>query len=215
MVQKSSVGVGLSLGFVACSSGPTQEEIRALVKAEVAEALVLTKQGPVGPQGGRGPQGERGPAGPTGEQGSLGPQGGRGPQGPIGPTGPAGEQGPEGPAGERGFVGPQGPVGTVALSARDQARLRALESTLTALERQIADLEGDFVKRSILDTAVYESLNLGQLSGCLDDIERGISRLSRWSHDHSIRISEYSRYSQSGSESASFVSVSCFGIVGP
>lgn len=222
--------VGLSLGFVACSSGPTQEEIRALVeaevaeglisaqeeirvlvKAEVAEALVLTKQGPPA-QGGRGPQGELGPAGPTGEQGTQGPQGEGGLQGSIGPTGPTGEQGPQGPAGERGLVGPQGPLGTVTFSPQEQVRLRALESALTVLERQMAGLEDDFIKRGILDVGLYGSLNLSRLRGCLTDIDSAISRLGGWRHDH--RISSIGSFYTVSSESPPFVSVFCSRIVG-
>ena len=58
-----------------------------MVKAEVAEAIVLAKQGPAGPPGGSGPQGKPGPAGPTGGQGPQGLKGGRGGVGPRGPVG--------------------------------------------------------------------------------------------------------------------------------
>jgi hypothetical protein len=55
-----------------------------------------------------------GPAGPQGLQGPAGPVGMQGPQGPIGfpgANGAAGPAGPQGPQGVLGAVGPQGPAG--------------------------------------------------------------------------------------------------------
>ncbi|MBI4297123.1 MAG: collagen-like protein [Chloroflexi bacterium] len=73
----------------ACQSKPSEEELRALVAAEVKTQLASVKQGPPGPQGPRGPAGERGLAGPPGEQGPTGPVGAQGPVGPQGSPGPS------------------------------------------------------------------------------------------------------------------------------
>ena len=102
----------LSLGFVACESGLTEEEVRAIVKAEVATAIAEVKVGPSGPKGEPGPQGEPGI------------------QGTPGVAGLNAERGIQGLRGERGPAGPQGPVGSVTLSFLDESRIRSLESDL-------------------------------------------------------------------------------------
>ena len=104
--------------FAAC--GPSDEELAALVEAEVERQVALIPpapqgdlgpegaQGPGGPQGVQGPQGDVGPQGPQGLTGPQGPQGATGPQGRVGPAGPVGVQGPQ------GDTGPQGPAGSSA-----------------------------------------------------------------------------------------------------
>ena len=42
------LAVALTLTLAACSSGPTEEEIRAMVRTEVAAAVAEVKQGPPG-----------------------------------------------------------------------------------------------------------------------------------------------------------------------
>lgn len=95
--------IGTSTSALACTFGPTEEEIRAIVRVEVAAAIAEIKEGPPGPPG------------------EIGPKG------PAGPTGPRGERGARGLAGERGPDGMQGPAGAASLSTKDEARLRALE----------------------------------------------------------------------------------------
>ena len=73
--------------LLAC--GPDTDEIRKIVKAEIAKIEV-----PPGEQGPQGPPGVQGPQGPPGVQGAQGEQG---PAGLQGRTGPAGPQGPAGP----------------------------------------------------------------------------------------------------------------------
>ena len=126
----------LVLSLVACYSGPTENEIRAMIQEEIV-ATDTGAQGPVGPQG---PQGEPGSAGSTVEEiramiqeeivaTDTGAQGPVGPQGPQGEPGSAGStveeiramiqeeivatntalRGPAGPQGDPGPAGPQGP----------------------------------------------------------------------------------------------------------
>jgi len=85
-----------------------------------------------------------------------------------------------------------------------------LETNLTALQSVLADVEENFVRRGRESGFGYKNLKLHRLKECLDDIDSAISQLSGWSHDHSIREG----YSQSDSESAPYVSVSCSRIVG-
>ena len=165
----------VSVSLVACSSGPTEEEIRAIVEAEVATAIAQVKQGPLGPQGEIGPPGPAGLQGPRGEQGSVGSTGERG---LLGSQGPAGPLGPEGPAGERGPVGLQGPTGFVTLSTLDQAQLSALESDMAALESDMRGLDDDFIKRGFLDLGLYNSLDLWKLKNCLDDLEDAVDDIA-------------------------------------
>ena len=188
-----SILVVLAMGLGACSSGPSEEEIRAIVRAEVSAAIGNLEQGPQGergPAGSAGPRGEQGPVGPRGPSGGKGPQGNAGPEGPqgtqgvpgcvgeqgsqgqdgpAGQRGPAGEPGLQGEPGRRGPVGPrgaQGPPGT--LSAQDERRVAALE-----------DAADDFVKKSALDFGFYDSLNLNGLSRCLDDLEDAVTEIAR------------------------------------
>ena len=105
------------LGMLA-ACGPSDEELAALVEAEVAKQVALVPpapqgetgpdgaEGPQGPQGVQGPQGAVGPQGPQGLTGPQGPQGATGPQGRVGPTGPVGVQGPKGETGPQGAAGP-------------------------------------------------------------------------------------------------------------
>ena len=79
------LAVALPIAVSACTSGPSDTEIAAMVQAEVAAALAEFTQGPPGREG---------PAGPPG---SAGPEGPRGPDGERGGSGPPGPQGPEGP----------------------------------------------------------------------------------------------------------------------
>ena len=104
--------------LVAC--GPSDEELAALVAAEVERQVALIPPapqggtGPEGPQGPQGVEGTQGPIGPQGPQGETGPQGAEGPQGltgPQGPQGPKGEQGDQGAAGAQGPEGPRGEPG--------------------------------------------------------------------------------------------------------
>ena len=92
-----------ALFTVAC--GPTDEELAALVAAEVERQVALV---PPAPQGDTGPEGPQGPQGAEGSQGLTGPQG---PQGLLGPRGPQGATGPQGSRGDTGRTGPQGPRG--------------------------------------------------------------------------------------------------------
>ena len=85
---------------VAC--GPSDDELAALIEAEVARQMALVPPAP---------QGEVGPEGPQGLQGVEGPQGLVGPQGPQGLTGPLVVAGPQGRAGPDGSVGLRGPEG--------------------------------------------------------------------------------------------------------
>ncbi len=111
--------------LVAC--GPTDEEVREMVRVEVAK--ISAPAGPEGPpgetgdqgpqgvpglEGGQGPQGTQGPVGSEGSQGERGVQGERGQAGPPGPPGaqgPKGDRGPAGAPGTQGIPGPQGPAG--------------------------------------------------------------------------------------------------------
>ena len=104
----------LILGMSA-ACGPSDEELAALVEAEVGKQVALIppapqgKTGPdgaEGPQGVQGPQGAVGPQGPQGLTGPQGPQGATGPQGRVGPAGPVGVQGPKGETGPQGAAGP-------------------------------------------------------------------------------------------------------------
>ena len=81
--------VVVPVALTACTSGPSEGEIRAMIQAELAAAVAEVKEGPVGPQGPVGSPGPEGPEGPPGPQGETGPQGPRGPQGLPGPE-PAG-----------------------------------------------------------------------------------------------------------------------------
>ena len=75
--------IATGLSVLAC--GPTSEDIRQVVRAEIAS--VQLPEGPSGPQG---PPGEMGPQGPLGERGERGPRGDRGEAGATGPQGPPG-----------------------------------------------------------------------------------------------------------------------------
>ena len=70
--------------------------------------LLVSLNGPAGPQG---LTGATGPAGATGAVGPTGPVGLTGPAGTAGATGAVGPIGATGPAGATGAVGPAGPVG--------------------------------------------------------------------------------------------------------
>lgn len=142
------------IALVACSSGPTDEEIRAIVRAEVQAAIAEVKQGPPG---------EQGPP-PSEQQLNIlittwflarketfrGPQGLRGEQGP------------------QGVPGPQGIPGTAELSVRDKARLNKVDSLEYALygsqdvlSRSVNDiggLEGGIARiHNVLDALVDEA----------------------------------------------------------
>ena len=99
--------------FVAC--GQSDEELTALVEAEVSRHVALippAPQGEVGPEGPQGPQGVEGPQGLVGPQGPQGRAGPQGPQGVAGPPGLQGEVGPQGAPGPRGATGPRGSQGS-------------------------------------------------------------------------------------------------------
>lgn len=109
---------------VTATCGPSDEEMAALVAAEVERQVALVPpapqgeqgpQGAQGPQGVEGPQGAVGPQGPQGLAGPQGPQGATGPQGRVGPAGPIGLQGPKGDTGPAGAPGAAGPQGTAQI----------------------------------------------------------------------------------------------------
>lgn len=81
---------------VSAACGPSDEELAALVEAEVAKQVALIPPAPQGEVGAEGAEGPQGPQGVQGPQGAIGPQG---PQGLTGPQGPKGETGPQGAAG--------------------------------------------------------------------------------------------------------------------
>ena len=94
--------------------GPTDEELAALIAAEVERQVALIPPAPQGDTGPKGPQGSQGVQGPKGLIGPQGPQGETGPlgaEGPQGLTGPQGSQGPKGEQGDQGTDGAQGPEG--------------------------------------------------------------------------------------------------------
>ncbi|MCY4623783.1 MAG: hypothetical protein OXC99_02070 [Chloroflexi bacterium] len=114
----------LLIVVAAGACGPSEEELAALVAAEVERQVALVppapqgdqgEQGPQGPQGVEGPQGAVGPVGPQGLTGPQGPQGATGPQGRVGPAGPIGLQGPKGDPGAAGPAGATGPQGTAQI----------------------------------------------------------------------------------------------------
>lgn len=135
------LAVGVALLMMACSTGPSRDEIRAMVVDEVATAIARVEGGPLTPSAGRKVDRTVGPSTPAGDletesqPGQQGPselthediraiirdeeakavaqlkQGPPGPRGERGPVGPRGEPGPEGPTGEPGAAGPQGEHG--------------------------------------------------------------------------------------------------------
>lgn len=116
----SAVTVATVLLFVITMTGacgPSDEELTALVAAEVERQVALVPPAPEGPEGDQGPQGpqgvegSQGAVGPTGPQGLTGPQGPQGATGPQGRVGPAGSLGVQGPKGDPGLQGPSGPAG--------------------------------------------------------------------------------------------------------
>ena len=129
------LAVAGSLVLTACNSlGPTEAEIREMVREEVAAAITGVTQGPTG---------ETGPA-PGDEQltglinsaitarlGEL-----TGPQGEAGPQGDPGPQGEPGPAGATGPQGPSGAAGTSGGAAVDETRLQAIEAELVRLAEE-------------------------------------------------------------------------------
>ena len=70
-----------------CTSGPSEDELRSLIREEIQSSVV---QGLTGPEGVPGPEGQRGLEGPEGSQGT------RGPEGRTGPFGTEGTQGIQG-----------------------------------------------------------------------------------------------------------------------
>ena len=189
-----TIATVLVLSLVACYSGPTENEIRAMIQEEIA-ATDTGAQGPVGPQG---PQGEPGSAGstveeiramiqeeivatntalrgPTGPQGAPGPAGSQGLRGEPGPTGPQGPQGAPGPAGSQGLRGEPGPTGPQGpQGAPGPAGSQGLRGELGSAE----DI-GQFVERSALDIGVSKSLNLSRLESCIEDLENSVENIAR------------------------------------
>lgn len=102
---------------LSASCGPSDEELAAMVAAEVERQVALVPPAPQGDRGPDGPQGPQGVEGPQGLVGPVGPQGLTGPQGPQGATGPQGRVGPagsvgvQGPKGDPGLQGPPGQAG--------------------------------------------------------------------------------------------------------
>jgi hypothetical protein len=158
----------LVLLFLACS--PPDEELRALVRAELAAAVAEVKQGPPGP---------------------VGPSGPQGPQGTLGPQGPRGEPGPQGLRGIQGPPGPE-PLGLSALRS-DLASLRADLDTLEAAIRCEAGGSGRFcasLLHGFRGNTLDERLDL--LEANMDILAGNISKLATsidqwWSHAHSHR----------------------------
>ncbi len=112
-VHRNLIFLVLLIAVVLMSCGPTDTEVRDMVRAEVAKISVPAgEQGETGPQGPQGSPGPQGPLGETGPQGEAGPQGESGPQGPQGPSGPQGLQGETGLQGEAGIQGEPGPQGS-------------------------------------------------------------------------------------------------------
>ena len=107
MPRFTLVVVALTFCLVACL-GPSDEELAAMVAAEVERQVALI---PPAPQGDTGPEGTQGPQGVAGPQGLIGPQGPQGLTGPAGPQGATGPQGRAGPAGPIGLQGPKGDTG--------------------------------------------------------------------------------------------------------
>ena len=104
---------------MAGACGPSDEELTALVTAEVERQVALVPPAPEGPEGSQGQQGLQGVEGPQGLVGPVGPQGLTGPQGPQGATGPQGRVGPAGSVGVQGPKGDAGPQGTAGAAGRD------------------------------------------------------------------------------------------------
>ena len=128
-------GLMLLTVIVAGACGPSDEELAAMVAAEVERQVALVPPPQDGPQGERGEQGQQGPQGVEGPQGAVGPvgpQGLVGPQGPQGATGPQGRVGPSGPIGlqgPKGDTGPRGPAGAPG-SAADIPRILEVEELI-------------------------------------------------------------------------------------
>lgn len=100
--------------IVMAGCGPSNEEVGAMVSAEVGRQVAMippAPQGETGPQGPQGEQGIQGMAGPQGPQGEQGIQGEQGPQGDQGIQGEQGEQGIQGIPGEQGIQGATGARG--------------------------------------------------------------------------------------------------------
>lgn len=116
----------LILGMLA-ACGPSDEELAALVEAEVGKQVALIPPAPQGEVGAEGQQGPQGVQGPQGAIGPPGPQGLTGPQGPQGATGPQGRVGPAGPVGVQGPKGETGPQGAAGSPAEIPSRLEVEE----------------------------------------------------------------------------------------
>ena len=104
---------------LSASCGPSDEELAAMVAAEVERQVALVPPAPQGDRGPDGPQGPQGVEGPQGLVGPVGPQGLTGPQGPQGATGPQGRVGPAGSVGVQGPKGDLGPQGPAGAAGRD------------------------------------------------------------------------------------------------
>ena len=133
----------LLVSVVAIACGPSDEELAAMVAAEVERQVALI---PAAPQGDTGPEGPQGPQGVEGPQGLIGPQG---PQGETGPQGPQGATGPQGREGPRGFIGLQGPKGETGASgaqgatgARGPAGAHAVIPNVLEVEQLVIRKEG-------------------------------------------------------------------------
>lgn len=190
-VTLALLAVMASLVLSACTVlGPTvqvtgEEEIRDIVRQELAVALAEVKTGPTG-EPGPAPTDEhlvvlinevmtgrleefRGPAGAAGETGIPGSQGSQG------DPGPQGEQGPQGAQGLRGEQGIQGEPGTT-----DQSSDSTIEARISSLEVLIGTLDS---KIAVLNTTALAPGDMDHLYEELDEIQADLDRL--WAMAHS------------------------------
>ncbi len=163
----------MSLGLAACTSlGLTEEgieerireefgeEIRDIIRQEVAIALAEIEAGSADGIGSSSTDDS------LSEQGLQGEQGLPGEQGPSGEQGLQGAQGPQGPRGE------QGPPGVPGTSG-DGESLQSLESDLAALQETVSILKSSLGEEDI--NHLYEEL---------DFIQADLDQLWGFAHSH-------------------------------
>lgn len=107
--------------YVAASTAPLIERIRALESKPEPKDGPAGEPGMIGPPGEPGLPGEPGPPGEKGETGPQGPAGEAGERGPSGEPGPAGERGLRGEKGADGQDGRDGQPGVPGRDGKDGA----------------------------------------------------------------------------------------------
>jgi len=176
---------------VGCSTGVTADEVRELVRAELA-SLPVPEPGPAGLPGAQGERGEpgepgpigltaqpetEGPQGERGEPGVTGPSGDVGPQGERGEAGVTGPSGDAGPQGESGLIGLTGPPGAVGLSGAQGERGEPGPIGLTGLQGP----QGTQSDEILCHTHIISEREFSHAHDWLWDSWTGESYLGGWS----------------------------------